>query len=72
VFFLKVIVACILRSGMSASAFTATVAGLLCISGIVDQTVDPTLTTGVPGLVEAISTAARAMPGATDLLVSAA
>ena len=27
VFFLKVIVACILRSGMSASAFTATVAG---------------------------------------------
>ena len=72
VFFLKVIVACILRSGMSASAFTATVAGLLGIGGIVDQTVDPILTTGFPALTEAISTAARAVPGASDLLLSAA
>ena len=54
VFFLKVMVACILRSGMSASAFTATVAGCPGNGRIVDQTVDPRLTTGFSGLSEAI------------------
>ena len=65
VFFLKVIVACILRSGMSASAFTATVAGWPGAGGISDQTVEPKLTTGFCGLsAEAMSMLALASVGA--------
>ena len=65
VFFLKVIVACILRSGMSASAFTATVAGWPGAGGISVQTVEPRLTTGFCGLsAEAMSMLALAAVGA--------
>ena len=64
VFFRKVIVACILRSGMSASAFTATVAGWPGAGGRTDHTVDPRLTTGFCGLsAEATSIAARPADG---------
>ena len=65
VFLRKVIVACILRSGMSASAFTATVAGWPGAAGINDHTVEPRLTTGFCGLsAEATSIAARPPDGA--------
>ena len=60
VFFLKVMVACILRSGMSASALTPTVAGWFGAGGISDHTVEPKLTIGFCGLsAEATSIAAR-------------
>ena len=65
VFFLKVMVACILRSGMSASAFTATVPGWFGAGGIRDHTVEPKLTAGFCGLsAEAINIAARPADGA--------
>src|ERR1700684_1027341 len=65
VFFLKVMVACILRSGRSASAFPATVAGWFGAGGIRDQTVEPKLTAGFCGLsAEAINIAARPADGA--------
>ena len=49
---------------MSASAFTATVAGCPGKGGIVDQTVDPRLTTGFCGSSdEAINIAALAATG---------
>jgi hypothetical protein len=67
-FFRKIMVACILRSGMSTSAFTATVAGLPGADGSADQTVDPRLTTGFPGSSEAIRTAAKAASGVVGLL----
>jgi hypothetical protein len=65
VFFLNVMVACILRSGMSASAFTATVPGWFGAGGIRDHTVEPKLTAGFCGLsAEAINIAARPAEGA--------
>ena len=63
VFFLRVVEAHILRSGMSASAFTATVAGCPGTPGIVDQTVDPRLTTGFCGLSEATKSSASNFVG---------
>src|SRR5271165_5972216 len=62
--FRRVMDACILRSGTSASACTAIPEGCPCGAGIVDQTVDPRLTIGFCVLsAEAISIAARAAPG---------
>ena len=59
-FFLKVMVACILSSGMSASAFTATAAGWLGAGGMSDHTVEPELSACFCGLsAEATSIAAR-------------
>ena len=57
---------------MSASAFTATLAGFPGAGEIVDQTVDPRLTTGLSGLSEAINIAARAGSGSVGLLGSGA
>jgi hypothetical protein len=67
VFFLKVMLACILRSGISASAFTAAVAGWPWTSSMSDQVVEPKLTTGrcgSPG--GATSIAARPRPADGD------
>jgi hypothetical protein len=65
--------ACSLRSGMSASAFTATVAGCPGAGGMVDQTADPRLTTGFCGLSgEAINMAALAALGNVPFSASAA
>jgi hypothetical protein len=70
VFFLKVMEACILSSGMSASAFTATVAGCPGTGPIIDHTVFPRLSIGRCGSSEAISIAARAVPGSSELPAS--
>ena len=64
VFFRIVMIACIFRSGISASAFTAIVPGCPGIAGINVQTTEPRLTDGFCGsAATATSIAARAAAG---------